>query len=133
MCAMVAGIKMLPMEKTVELGAEEYTMRFDNLTMAYAEQVYAAEYARAVNIAEIAMELVGGDMSAAMAVAYAAIKSGGTQMGWLKFCREVYTWDNSAVILPVVQDFIIKLIAPESAAAHGGEKTGDTKNRHSRG
>lgn len=130
---MVAGIKMLPMEKTVELGAEEYTMRFDNLTMAYAEQVYAAEYARAVNIAEIAMELVGGDMSAAMAVAYAAIKSGGTQMSWLKFCREVYTWDNSAVILPVVQDFIIKLIAPESDAAQGGEKTGDVKNRHSRG
>ena len=96
----LAPITEIVMDGTV------YQLRFDLNCFRIAEDIYADEYQKEKNFAEIALELTRGRLSAIMAVFYAAIRSAGNALSWQAFCGTFKLTD-----IPGVKDALIQAVA----------------------
>ena len=103
--------------QTMEFDGQERTLRFDMNTFRIAEDVYADEYGKDRNFAEIALELTKGRLGAIMAVYYGALVSGGMQLSWEHFSGTFKLTD-----IPGVKDQLTIMLAdalpdPEDSGA----------------
>ena len=116
------------MGEVITLGGKAYQMDFDNLALAYAEQIYREQYGRPVNAAAIIDELFEAGLSAVMAVSYGAMRSGGAVIDWKEFSKNLFTYENYPVMFSAVTRAVTAMFTPASEAAASGadEKNGDT-------
>ena len=94
-----------PVTKMVFDG-QEYPLRFDLNTFRIAEDIYADEFGKDKNFAEIALELTKGRLGAIMAMYYAALKSAGAEIGWAHFQANFRLTD-----IPGVKERMTQLVA----------------------
>lgn len=69
----------------VVLNGTEYKTVYNNRTARIAEDVYEQQYGKDVGYATILREIAVGKYKAIMALFYAAIASGGSDMTWEEF------------------------------------------------
>lgn len=110
----------------VTLDAKAFRMDFDNLALAYAEQVYREQYGRPINAAVIIDELFEASLSAVMAVSYGAMRSGGEKIDWQSFAKKIFTYTNYPEIFNVVSKAVSAMFAPGEVESGGAEEKNGT-------
>lgn len=105
---------MAPVD-TLTLGGETYPLRLDLNAFRIAEDVYADEYGKDKNFAEISLELTKGRIGAIMAVFYGGIVSAGAKITWANFA-EVFKLTD----IPGVKEKMIEMLADALPDAEGG-------------
>jgi len=73
---------------------KSYRMRFDFRMLAEAENAYATQYGRRVDVPVFVGELGSGSSVAIAIGAYSALVSGGLKLNWELFWNEIFTFAN---------------------------------------
>lgn len=111
----VKGRDMAAPITQLTLDGETYPLRIDLNAFRIAEDVYADEYGKDKNFAEISMELTKGRIGAIMAVFYGGIVSAGANITWANFAATFQLTD-----IPGVRDKLIEMLADALPDAEGG-------------
>ena len=97
------------------LDGTRYRLVFDLKQARIAEDIYELQYGRSVSYFVIAQHLAQGRLGAMMAVYYAALVSGGTDMPW-----EEYQKKFRLDALPGVKEWLLEHVLKSLPEAEGG-------------
>lgn len=108
------------------VGGQKCPLIFNMEAFRLAEDLYEDVYGKEKNFTEIALELTNGRLRAIMAMYYAAIRAGGTEMSWDAFQRSFRLTD-----IPGVQEKLTQLLgdALPEPEKKGGKKAGPLAKR----
>ena len=115
----VRGRELTAPKATMKWRGRECELRFDLNAFRIAEDVYADEYGKDKNFAEIALELTKGRLGAIMAMYYAALVSGGEEISWPSFQAEFQLTD-----IPGVRERLTQMVADALPEADPGGDPG---------
>ena len=88
------SLEMHVLPREIKIKDKHYALMFDMNAFSHAEQVYAVEYGRMINCGAIITEMMDGAISALMALAYGALRSGGAKMTYAQFVQDVMTYEQ---------------------------------------
>lgn len=117
------SLEMKTNNRVLEIGGRTLRLDFDHQALCYAEQTYATQYGRDVNVAEIIRELYGMKSSALSAFVYGALRSAGEKVSWEEFSKKVFTYAHFDAVMDVALEAIQALFAP----GEGDPAEGDTE------
>jgi len=118
-----SSLDICPASRIVKIGDKTFKLDCDMLMLSHAEQVYAMRYGRDMNATMILGELINGKTAALMAIAYAALLSGGTVITWEHFAKDIFNSKDYDPLFDALSGAVIDMMSrPDSDDAPEGEE-----------